>query len=228
MTSHTLMADLVEVYALDALEGGEQVEFEAHLDRCETCRTRLDEARTVTASLVIDSAPPAHVWDRIHDEIAGHPPEVLEFPRRGAFFLALTAVAAAAALTLGIVGVFGEGPGTGGPLVSAARQAADEVGSVTVELTAGDSTVAEVILSAEGVGYVVPTQGLPDLDEASTYQLWVINEDGGVISGGVLGHSPRVSTFTWTDGVSGFALTREVAGGVAVSEGDLVAAVTDL
>ena len=42
---------------------------------------------------------------------------------------------------------------------------------------------------------------------------------------GVLGNEPVPSRFTWTDDVAGFALTREVAGGVVSSEGDVVSVV---
>lgn len=59
-------------------------------------------------------------------------------------------------------------------------------------------------------------------------QLWVTNDGGVVISAGVLAHRPKPATFTWTGSVSGFALTREVAGGVTASEGDVVSVITDV
>jgi hypothetical protein len=43
----------------------------------------------------------------------------------------------------------------------------------------------------------------------------------------VLGNRPGPSTFTWTGEVTGFALTREIAGGVVSSAGDVVAVITD-
>jgi hypothetical protein len=48
-----------------------------------------------------------------------------------------------------------------------------------------------------------------------------------VISAGVLGNNPEPATFTWTGDVSGFALTREVAGGVISSAGDVVSVIED-
>jgi len=66
---------------------------------------------------------------------------------------------------------------------------------------------------------------LDGLPADRTYQLWVVTPTEEVISAGVLGSDPEASTFTWRGEVSAFALTRETAGGVAVSEGDVVATI---
>ena len=63
---------------------------------------------------------------------------------------------------------------------------------------------------------------LAPLDEARTYQLWVLTPDELAISAGVLGNDPAPSRFTWSGDVAGFALTREVAGGVETTAGDVV------
>jgi hypothetical protein len=55
----------------------------------------------------------------------------------------------------------------------------------------------------------------------------VINDIEDVISAGVLGNEPAPATFTWTGDTTGFALTREVAGGVVSSAGDVVSVITD-
>lgn len=46
-----------------------------------------------------------------------------------------------------------------------------------------------------------------------------------MISAGVLGNDPRPERFTGTGEVAGFALTRERAGGVVSSEGDVVSVI---
>ena len=226
MNLHEQMLDLVDLYALDALEGAELSEFESHLGACELCQQSLAHALTLTAALVGDTDPPNHIWDRIVEEIDPLPAEVVQLPRRRRALLGVASVAAAA-----VVGLFAvlasQESDPSLALAVAAEQAAEEPGSTVADFNVGDVTVAQVVLTKEGAGYVIPTAALPALDESHTYQLWVINQEGGVISGGVLGNSPGISTFTWTDGVSGFALTREVAGGVAVSEGDVVAVITD-
>ncbi|HEY5890827.1 MAG TPA: anti-sigma factor [Acidimicrobiia bacterium] len=228
MITHADMAELVELYALDALVGREFDEFESHLEFCEPCQSQLAVALNVTASLVPDSDPPTHLWDLISDEIGPAQATIAELPRRTGLIVALTSVAAGLAIALGGVIVAQNSLSPEEALIAAAQTAADAPGSTTADFVVDGVTVAEVVLGTEGIGYILPTEALVELDESRTYQLWIINEEELVISGGVLGHAPRVSTFTWTDGVSGFALTREVAGGVEISEGDIVAVATDV
>jgi hypothetical protein len=49
-----------------------------------------------------------------------------------------------------------------------------------------------------------------------------VTPDEQVISAGVLGSDPAPSRFTWSGDVAGFALSREVAGGVESTAGDVV------
>jgi hypothetical protein len=226
--THADMADLVELYALDALVGRELEEFASHLESCELCQSQLAVALTITASLVPDSEAPTHLWDLISDEIGPAQATIIELPRRTGLIVALTSVAAALAIALGGVILAQNSLTPEEALIAAARAATNAPGSTVADFVVDGVTVAEVVLSTEGAGYVIPTEALPELDDSLTYQLWVINEEERVISGGVLGNAPRVSTFTWTDGVVGFALTREVAGGVEVSDGDVVAVATDV
>jgi anti-sigma-K factor RskA len=228
MITHAQMMELVDLYALDALEGTEAIEFETHLPACEPCQTQLDLSRAVTAAFVADSESPDHVWDRIVADIESEHATITRLPRGRGGFMVLSAIAAALAITLGGVLIASNSLSPEEAIIAAAQSAAAESGSTVVALAVGDVTVAEVVLTSDGSGFVLPSEALVDLDEGLTYQLWVINDEGDVISGGVLGNSPQASSFTWTDGVSGFALTREAAGGVAVSEGDVVAVVTDI
>lgn len=228
MISHVDMADQVDIYALGALVGDEVDEFESHLESCDLCQAQLDLALAVTASLVSDSAAPSHLWDRIDNEIGAKEATVTELPRRTGLLVALTSVAAGLAIALGGVLVGQNSLTAQEILIASAQTAADSPDSTVASFVVDGVTVAEVVLAADGLGYVLPTDSLAELDESRTYQLWVINEEERVISGGVLGNAPHASTFTWTDGVAGFALTREVAGGVEVSEGDVVAVTTDI
>jgi len=222
------MAELVEVYALDALVGRELDDFESHLESCDLCQAQLDVALTVTASLVPDSEAPNHLWDLIANGIGPTETTVVELPRRNGLLVALTAIAATLAIALGGVLVAQNNLTPEEVLIASAQTAAEFPDSTVASFVVDGVTVAEVVLTGDGQGYVLPTDALAELDESRTYQLWVINEEERVISGGVLGNAPQVSTFTWTDGVAGFALTREVAGGVEVSEGDVVAIATEV
>jgi anti-sigma-K factor RskA len=112
--------------------------------------------------------------------------------------------------------------------VAAADRIAEEPGSIVGDFVVDDAAVAQVVLSSDGQGFVIPTNDLPALEQTRTYQLWVVNDTEDVISAGVLGNSPVPATFTWTGEVTGFALTREVAGGVVSSAGDVVSVISDV
>jgi hypothetical protein len=74
---------------------------------------------------------------------------------------------------------------------------------------------AQIVLTADGTGYFVG-RDLPALTTANTYQLWgVVGSE--VISLGVLGPDPKVAAFHVDGQPSQLLVTKEVAGGVAVT-----------
>jgi len=227
------MHDLVAAYAVDALDDSEIEAYEAHLSGCRQCQeelVRLQESTVLVAEAAGISPPPAlkgRVMAAVREDettnvvsIAdGRPPARLWVP---------FAVAALAALVLGAVVIFqavamNDLSGPGG-VAAAAEAAANEPGAIVAEFITDTGSVGQVVLTPDGEGYLVPS-GLETLPEDRTYQLWVITPDELAISAGVLGNEPAPSRFTWTDDVAGFALTREVAGGVVSSEGDVVSVV---
>lgn len=240
MMEHNQILELLPLYALDALEGAERDEVEAHMDECELCLLELGRFQTVTAAFAEDEPPPQHLWERIHSALGeepelGHAAEVIDLSeldrRRNRAVLWAAAAAAVVALVLGGIALsqraFLNDLTGEQAVVAAAEQAADSPGAFVGEFLVGGNSVAGVVLTVDGRGFIVPTDQLEPLDPARTYQLWVITADEKVISGGVLGRDPKASTFTWTGEISGFALTREMAGGVVVSEGDVVALATE-
>lgn len=235
MSSHEML-DLAPLYALDSLEDEEQRRFEGHVETCGGCKTSLDDFREVASALVVDEAADDGTWERIRaaitteDETAGA--AVVEMPRSrmsGEGWKWLAAVAAVAAMVFGTLyvldGARGE-PLDSDNIVAAAEQVADQPGTFIGDFLVEEVVVAQVILSNDGRGFVVPTDELDPLDDARTYQLWVVNDAEDVISAGVLGNDPDPANFTWTGEVTGFALTREIAGGVVSSEGDVVSVIT--
>jgi anti-sigma-K factor RskA len=224
------MHDLVGAYAVDALDDQERDAYETHLADCDQCRAelaRLRESATVLATSA-SVAPPPELKERVMAEIRSEPAPVvvaMESRRRRWTGWAPLAVAALVALVLGVVAVVqtvarNDLSGPSG-VVAAAEAAADEPGSIVADFETDDGVVGQVVLTADGEGFVIPS-GLDPLDEARTYQLWVVTPDEQVISAGVLGNDPAPSRFTWSGDVSGFALSREVAGGVESPAGDVV------
>jgi hypothetical protein len=240
MMGHDQLVDLVPVYALDALEGPELADLERHLAGCDECQAVLADHLEVAASLVPDEAAPHHVWDRIVAEIGTGtmpaPPIDLnqrrETRRSSGLAWAAAAVAAIAAVVLGALALF---QSTGdadllaaGTVADAAERAADQPGAIVNDFLVDGEPVAELVLTSDGQGFFVPTDALEVLSADRTYQLWVVNTGADVISAGVLGSDPVAAAFTWTGDVAGFALTREVAGGVVSSEGDVVSVIEDV
>lgn len=233
MSTHEML-ELVPLYALDALAGREHEQLLRHLEGCAACQSELHRYQDVVANLVHDDPASHEIWERISVSIGADragSPNVVEFrrPQPSGVWTWTTAIAAAAALVFASILIFenvgGDGM-SGERIVTAANQLADEAGSFVGEFVVGDVSVAQIVLSTDGRGFVIPTESLDPLEETRTYQLWVINDTDDVISAGVLGNRPEPATFTWTGEVSGFALTREVAGGVVSSEGDVVSVIT--
>lgn len=224
-------AELVALYALDALEGEELGGFEAHLATCESCQADLDEYRAVASSLVRDEVSSDETWQRIHATISEDSSDLYTKSGATSSMWGWVGVAAAVALVLGgLLGwqlATGDGLGSAN-IVAAADQAATDPNSIVVDFLVENVAVAQLVLTADGKGFVIPTDDLSGLEDDRTYQLWVINDTDDVISAGVLGSQPAPSTFTWTGEVSGFALTREVAGGVVSSAGDVVSVISDI
>ena len=227
------MHDLVAAYAVDALDDSERAEYEAHLADCRQCQddlVGLQESAVLVAEAASVDPPPA-LKERVlaavgEDETTNV--VSIDDGRRPTRLWVPFAVAALAALVLGAVVIFqavamNDLSGPGG-VTAAAEAAANEPGAIVAEFTTDAGSVGQVVLTPDGEGYLVPS-GLETLPEDQTYQLWVITPDELAISAGVLGNEPAPSRFTWNDDVAGFALTREVAGGVVSSEGDVVSVV---
>ena len=91
-----------------------------------------------------------------------------------------------------------------------------------------DVTPATIVLTTAGTGFVVNEHGgLPPLASGRTYQLWAV-VGSRTISLGLLGTHPGIVPFSvaGSPGVSAFAITDEVAGGVVTTANQPVAAGT--
>lgn len=235
MADHERLSDLLPAYALGAVTAEDAEAVQSHTESCASCTEELGVLLTTAAELQEDRTPPAGVWERIAAEIqdsrqvAAVTDLAERRPSRGLYLLAGVAAAVALVFAGFLVGRQSDrAPLSEQAVLAAADDAARQEGAIVTEFLVDDIPVAELILTADGKGFVLPTESLPILDESRTYQLWVVNTAEAVISAGVLGSDPSPAPFTWTGEVAGLALTREVAGGVVSSEGDLVSLVTDL
>ena len=222
-------SEQVALLALDALPETERHILEDHLAGCRDCQTELDELRSVAAGLVADEPPSDLTWRRIQNRLDSSRPTPEMPAKSGPTSTWMLGIAAAAALILGVLGaqVLSSSELGGDAIVAAAEEAAESADSIVGDFVVGDETVARIVVGASGQGFVVP-EGLEPLDTDRTYQLWVFNDKGEAVSAGVLGSDPDPAVFTWTAEITGFALTREIAGGVISSAGDVVSVISDV
>jgi anti-sigma-K factor RskA len=141
-------------------------------------------------------------------------------PRR----LLLAAAAAAVVVVVGVVGLLGRGGGgEDGDVLAAARTAAEAPGAAVGTLGSGDvggDVVARVV--ADGDEAYVLDDGLADLPDGRTYQLWRL--DGGrATSIGLLDPDDGATAIDAQSPDARLAITEEPSGGSPAPTGPVVA-----
>lgn len=233
---------LVGPYIVDALDGRERDEFEAHLLECEACADEVIMLAEVPALLASSVAVPvsdelrasvlAEVDRTPQERPARSLPPARPAPRFGSvaprsrFVTSVLALAAAVVVVVGAIGVMS--------VRSADERARDAEAALSVfeapdRATAsfeGELGSIEVTTSASAGKTVITGHDVPDLAAGRTYELWFVDENGPVPAG----------TFT-TDGgsfvhrVDGVApqtvaITDEPEGGSPQPTGPILAAAT--
>ncbi|MEY2569671.1 MAG: hypothetical protein QOE63_21, partial [Acidimicrobiaceae bacterium] len=119
--SHAEIEELIGAYAIDALDPDERLAVEDHLPTCPRCRAEVADLREVAALLVYSGGPaPEGVWDKIVATLDETPPPMRlgvvpiqsARSRRRRWQVAAGAVAVAAALLIGAVGLSLRNSGT--------------------------------------------------------------------------------------------------------------------
>lgn len=237
--THEEIGELLGAYALHATEADEVALIEAHLEECPKCRAEVASHLEV-ATLLGNSGgdAPDGLWDRIADTLEEAPPPLrLVLPERSAVTpvaprrrargnrFVVAAMAAAAALVIGVLGVkvvrqddqidrvqqaLGDDA-----ILRAANVALLDPDASRSTLVSPDGTLhVGAVLLADGSGYLM-AEDLPGLDATRTYQLWG-QTGSGMISLGLLGAEPDgVVPFRASGDVAALAITDEVADGVA-------------
>jgi anti-sigma-K factor RskA len=226
---------LLGAYALDAVDADEARAVEEYLARNPRARAEVQQHREVATMLAFTGAPaPEGLWDRIASTIEDHAPEpgpelakVLPARRRRPRAWTIAAVAAAVAAIVGVLtfGFVERGrqidrlEAQAGERVDLERLMADALADPAarvLDLQSDDAALtARAVIEPDGTGFL-DADALPAL-EGQDYQLWgLIGDD--LISLGVLGSRPRISTFTVQGDLKALAITEERPGGVPRSE----------
>ena len=243
--NHDDATELLALYALDALEGDESVELEAHLATCPRCASELDSLRGVAAAMGnAAETPPAHLWDAISSRLYDAPTEAPALiapavasvtpiaPRRSR--VQVISWAAAAVLVAVFALALGHANDRAARLQGAlAASAKNEVlaalvapGHHLVTLTGSHhAELAQMVTLPDGRAYLVSSR-LPALASSRTYQLWAI-VGGRPISVGLLGSRPSLAAVTMSGArASVLAITNEPAGGSVAPTSPIVASTT--
>lgn len=196
---HETAREDLAAYALGALAGDERAAVEAHLGRCERCRTELEWLRPAAEVLAISvpqQAPPRRLRRRTLAAARGEARADRPSSIRGARPRIAVAAAGLAAAALGVavaVGVLGDDPGV-------------ETRTVPVEVAAAPAAGASGELVITGDNATLEVAGLPELDRDSVYQAWLERD----------GELEPSSTFIVDRSGTGAAAIAEVAGATRV------------
>jgi anti-sigma-K factor RskA len=184
--------DLTAAYALDALDADETAAYEEHLAQCERCRTELAELREGAAALafgVESPAPPPALRARILEAAAGERENVVPLRPRRPWLAAAAAVAACAAVGLGVWAALLQRSLSSERSARAADARAFAIladrASRRVPLSGGNGVMA---VDPQGQAVLV-VRRLADAPAGKTYEAWVIPRGGaakpaGLFSGG--------------------------------------------
>lgn len=229
-------------YAVDALSDDERADFEIHLSECPACRAEVDSLREAAALLPLVSQifPSDHVRASVLAGIANvRPLPPLEEPkhrqepepeeqlaevvplRRRPVRMALTAVAAAVILAVG-VGVTVQQPWAGDSSETQADfseadriMQADDVESYAVDPTTIGGAEATVYRSPDNDAVALVTHNMAPAGDGRVYQLWLQAEDGSMKSAGIMPDGPDNKVVLAGDGSDaiGAGITVEPTGG---------------
>ncbi len=250
--SHADAAELLGVYALDALDVDEREAVESHASECGACQAEISQHREVAAFLAPgwSQAPPG-LWDRIAESLEETPPPLsmpptpaapaaplapvvplARPPRRSRAVTAVAAMVAVAAMTLAAaLGL--KVVDDGRRIDDLKQQAAGTEFDRTVKAALADPSARRVNLQRADGGVGAEAVMLPDgtgyLTNARLAQLpsdrtYQLWALVGTsrISVGVLGSKVGSAGFRAPPNSAGFALTTEEAGGVVASTNDPV------
>lgn len=228
-------------YVLDALTDVERAHFEAHLDRCPTCRDEVDSLREVAPLLsetVATPPPPSLRADILtlaretrqdppqvaHDDLdpatetTGTTAPVIPLRRRGRW----VALAAAAALVVG-------GGATWQVVDQATTTMSEEVAAAddarTWETETADGGTVVVTRSEEQGQAVLSAEGLDDPGEGRTYQAWLQDAEGSMAPAGLMSGDGEMELQGDVTDAKGVGVTVEPAAGSKQPTSDPVALV---
>lgn len=195
--------DLIPAYALGALDAAERSAFEAQLANDAEARQMLAEYQAITDLLVLTTPAqpaPAHLKQDLQRRLAARraatpasqapvspTPEMRALPRSRPV-LRLLALAAMLAAILGIVWYLTQRPAPGLSGRDRYDVLAAQEGALRVALAPADDlpqVSGDLVAAPDGREAVIRVSGLPALTTDQTFQLWRVDANSQVSSGGL-------------------------------------------
>lgn len=198
---HETVRELTAAYALDALDAGEEREFEDHLAHCEPCREEVSAFQEAAALLAYDvetPAPSSALRGRILEQARSERPNVVPLRRRWAFPVAATLAAVAACAAIGL--------GIWASSLSSKLDSERSANAQQARIIAVSGAEGSLLVSPSGQATLVVSM-LGPAPAGKTYEAWVI----------VDGKPSPAGTFAGADGKVAVALTQPVAPGAVVA-----------
>ncbi len=232
MTAELHVTELLPAHALECLDLDEERLVVEHLATCAICRAEFESLQFVTDQLALAApnvAPPAALKKRLMER--ARPKPSLTIPesrpswaeRLAVFWRRAAPVWGAVSLVLALAWLVNN-------LILQQRAATPTKSMRTVVLTGADAApdaTGTIVISLDGEHGTLVVDGLPPLDEAQQYQLWLI-KNGERTSGGVFSVSSEGYGALWVSAplplstYSSFGVTIEPAGGSPGPTGDKV------
>jgi len=176
--------DELAAYVLGSLEDLERTRVEAHLDRCTSCATQVQDYRAVVGVLSEGFAPvspPPEAWTALHAAARqSRPGRTGLLPGRWLAWPALAAVAASL-LIWNVVLQRELARYASGPQVEALARRPDRMVILTEGKPGGS---ARLFVAADGGHGHLAVAGLRPLPPAHTYQLWFVRPNAPAVTGG--------------------------------------------
>jgi anti-sigma-K factor RskA len=251
--NHVQANELLAALALDAVDGAERQDLDAHIADCPRCQSELDAMLEVAGALGNTVEPlPEHLWSSIssrmyEDRTVPAPRLTIQSEdsssssssrrrhssriRRPLVVPLAVAAVVVAVLAFQLINADRRDSNLQSALAqSSSSQVAAALhtpGHTLVNLDSSPQhTLAKFVLLPDGRGYLVDSH-MPALGPNETYQLWgVIN--GRAISIGLMGRTPRDVAFTIAGPPrpSELAVTVEPSGGTSTPTTPMVASGT--
>jgi anti-sigma-K factor RskA len=247
--------DLLPAYALDAVDEAERSAVERLLETDAGARRELDEYRDVVAAFAVESAPPPGLRDVVLARVAATPrPAPGADPRPGPTGETEQVAGAGAGAVVvdlasarrarrrrwtGLAAAVAAVVAVAVPTTVAVRatqeqsRLQEQADAIAQMLEDPDATILHGEVTGGGQASVLAAGGdlyfrasdLPDAGDDRDYQLWVVEDDGEVVSAGVLDvDDGRTSRLLQDEPGVGLAVTVEPAGGSVQPTSDPVVA----